>query len=436
MSGIVAIVGRPNVGKSTLFNRLIEERKAIVDDQSGVTRDRHYGSALWTGHTFTLIDTGGYVPESEDVFESAIREQVHIAMEEADVLLFMVDVTSGITPLDREFAHVARQSKKPVLLVANKADNHSLADLIYEFYELGLGDPYPISSINGSGTGELLDAVVEGLPEEETVAPDENIPKFAIVGRPNVGKSSLVNALLGKDQNIVTPISGTTRDSIFTRWEAFGHDLYLIDTAGLRKKTKVRENVEFYSTLRSIRAIEECDVALLMLDATLGIEAQDLNILHTIVSNHKGLVILVNKWDLMEKETNTARDFEAHIMERIAPLSGVPVVFISVKDKQRILKSLEVAVQVYEEKEKKISTSRLNEVMQAAWAAHRPAAVRGKFIRIKYVTQIPASVPTFLFFTNHPKLIQESYKRYLENRLREEFGFHGVPINVFFRKKN
>lgn len=436
MSGIVAIVGRPNVGKSTLFNRLIEQRKAIVDDQSGVTRDRHYGSALWTGHNFTVIDTGGYVPHSEDVFESAIREQVHIAMEEADVLLFMVDVSTGLTPLDREFANVIRQSKKPVFLVCNKADNHALSDLIYEFYELGVGDPYPLSSINGSGTGEVLDAVVAALPKEKEEAPEPNIPKFAFVGRPNVGKSSLVNALLGKDQNIVTPISGTTRDSIYTRYEAFGKDLYMIDTAGLRKKTKVNENVEFYSTLRSIRAIEECDVALLMIDATTGVEAQDLNILHTIETNGKGLVILVNKWDLLEKETNTARDYERVINERIAPLSGVPIVFISVLEKQRILKGLETALMVYEEKEKKIATSTLNEVMQAAWAAHRPAAVRGKFIRIKYVTQIPASIPTFLFFTNHPKLIQENYKRYLENKIREEFGFAGVPINVFFRKKN
>ncbi len=439
MRGIVAIVGRPNVGKSTLFNRLIESRKAIVDDQSGVTRDRHYGKAHWTGSDFTVIDTGGYVHGSEDLFEAAIREQVHIAIEEADVLIFMVDVMSGLMPLDREFANVARKSKKPVLLVANKADNYERDQYIYEFYELGLGDPYPISSVNGTGTGELLDAVVSKLPEEAPDNSEEGIPKFAFVGRPNVGKSSLVNALLGEDRNIVTPISGTTRDSIFTRYNGFGIDAYLIDTAGLRKKARVREskeNVEFYSTLRSIKAIEECDVAFLMIDATQGLESQDLNILHTVVTNSKGLVILVNKWDLVEKETNTARDYQKVIEEKIAPLSGIPVIFISAMEKQRILKAMEIGVEVYHEKNKKVSTSKLNEVMQAAWAAHRPAAVRGKFIRIKYVTQIPASIPTFLFFTNHPKLIQESYKRYLENQLRANFGFSGVPINVFFRKKN
>lgn len=436
MSGIVAIIGRPNVGKSTLFNRMIEQRKAIVDDQSGVTRDRHYGQSQWTGNFFTLIDTGGYVAESDDVFETAIREQVHIAMEESDAMLFIVDVTSGVMPLDREFADIVRRSKKPVFLVANKADNYDRETGVYEFYELGLGDPYPISAINGSGTGELLDDLVKSLPDPESEVLQEDVPRFAIVGRPNVGKSSLVNALLGRNQNIVTEISGTTRDSIYTRYNAFGLDVYLVDTAGLRKKAKVKENVEFYSTIRSIRAIEECDVAVLMLDATLGMESQDLNILHTIVTNSKGLVVLVNKWDLVEKETNTARDYAAVLEERLQPLSGVPIVFVSAMEKKRILKGLELAVEVYHEKKKKISTSRLNEVMQEAWQAHRPAAIRGKFIRIKYVTQIPASIPTFLFFTNHPKLIQESYKRYLENRLRAEFGFKGVPINVFFRKKN
>lgn len=436
MSGIVAIIGRPNVGKSTFFNRLIEERKAIVDDLSGVTRDRHYGEAQWVGTHFSVIDTGGYVPASDNVFETAIREQVHIAMEEADVLIFMVDVMSGVLPLDREFANIVRRSKKPVLLAANKADTNFREEGIYEFYELGLGDPFPISSTNGHGTGELLDKLVESLPKDKTPEEVLDIPKFAFVGRPNVGKSSLVNALLGKDQNIVTPISGTTRDSIYTRFNAFDKDVYLVDTAGLRKKAKVRENVEFYSTIRSIRAIEECDVALLMLDATLGLESQDLNILHSVITNSKGLVILVNKWDLVEKETNTARDFERMIQEKIKPLSGIPVIFISATEKQRILKALEIAIEVFHEKTKKISTSKLNEVMQEAWAAHRPAAVRGKFIRIKYVTQIPASIPTFLFFTNHPKLIQENYKRYLENKLREVFGFKGTPLNIFFRKKN
>ena len=436
MSGIVAIVGRPNVGKSTLFNRLISARKAIVDDQSGVTRDRHYGISEWNGVKFTVVDTGGYIPDSDDVFEKAIREQVHIAMAEADVLLFMVDASVGIVPLDREFTSIIRQSTKPVILAANKADNYERSELVFEFYELGIGEVFGVSAINGSGTGDLLDLVVEALPEEKPEPAVADVPKFAIVGRPNVGKSSMVNALLGKDQNIVTPISGTTRDSIYTRYTAFELDLYLIDTAGLRKKAKVSENIEFYSTLRSIKAIEECDVAILLLDATLGIESQDLNILGQVTNASKGLVIFVNKWDLIEgKESNSVRDFEAKINERIAPLSGVPIIFGSAVEKQRILKTLETAVEVYHEKEKKISTSELNEVMQSAWESHRPASIRGRIIRIKYVTQIPASVPTFLFFSNHPKLIQESYKRYLENKLREVFGFKGVPINIFFRQK-
>lgn len=435
MSGIVAIIGRPNVGKSTLFNRLIAAREAIVDDVSGVTRDRHYGISEWNGIKFTVIDTGGYVPESEDLFEKAIREQVHIAMEEADVLLFVVDALVGVATLDMEFANIVRRSKKPVVLVANKADNFERSDLVYEFYELALGEVFSISALNGSGTGDLLDHIVSSLPQDKPEPTVADVPKFAIVGRPNVGKSSLVNALLGKEQNIVTPISGTTRDSIYTRYTAFGLDLYLIDTAGLRRKAKVHENIEFYSTLRSIKAIEECDVAILLIDATLGMEAQDLHILGNITTNGKGLVILVNKWDLVPKETNTARDFEKVILERIAPLSNVPIVFGSALEKQRILKALELAVEVYHEKEKKIPTSDLNEVMQAAWNAHRPAAVRGKIIRIKYVTQIPASIPTFLFFSNHPKLIQESYKRYLENQLRDHFGFKGVPLNIFFRQK-
>jgi GTPase len=435
MSGIVAIIGRPNVGKSTLFNRLIAAREAIVDDSSGVTRDRHYGISEWNGVKFTVIDTGGYVPESEDLFEKAIREQVHIAMDEADMLLFVVDAMVGVVTLDMEFANIVRRSKKPVILVVNKADNFERSDLVYEFYELALGEVYPISAMNGSGTGDLMDHLVDNLPTNRPEPAVADVPKFAIVGRPNVGKSSLVNALLGKTQNIVTSVSGTTRDSIYTRYTAFGLDLYLIDTAGLRKKAKVHENIEFYATLRSIRAIEECDVAILLIDATLGIDQQDLNILHNITANSKGLVILVNKWDLVPKETNTARDLERLILERIAPLSNVPIIFGSALERQRILKALETAVEVYHEKDKKIPTSELNEVMQAAWNAHRPAAVRGKLIRIKYVTQIPAGSPTFLFFTNHPKLIQESYKRYLENKLRESFGFKGVTINVFFRQK-
>jgi GTP-binding protein len=435
MSGIVAIIGRPNVGKSTLFNRLIMARKAIVDDQSGVTRDRHYGVCEWNGIKFTVIDTGGYVPDSKDIFEKSIRDQVHIAMEEADMLLFMVDSSVGVQTLDEEFASIVRRSKKPVYLIANKADNFDRSDLVYEFYELSLGEVFAISSLNGSGTGDLLDRIVEGLPQDKPEPTVADVPKFDIVGRPNVGKSSLVNALLGKEQNIVTPISGTTRDSIYTRYTAFGLDLYLVDTAGLRRKAKVHENIEFYSTLRSIKAIEECDVAILLIDATLGMEAQDLSILSNINANGKGLVILVNKWDLVPKETNTARDFEAVINERIAPMSNVPIIFGSALEKQRILKALEEAVEVYHEKEKKVSTSELNEVMQTAWNTHRPAAVRGKIIRIKYVTQIPANIPTFLFFCNHPKLIQENYKRYLENQLRAAFSFKGVPMNIFFRQK-
>lgn len=436
MSRIVAIVGRPNVGKSTLFNRIVQERKAIVHDESGVTRDRHYSQAVWNGESFTVIDTGGYVSGSEDVFEAAIREQVHIAMDEADILIFMVDIVTGMTGLDQEFASVLRQTKKPVFLAANKSDNHERDVLAFEFYELGMGDPYPVSSLNGKGLGELLDELVKKLPETKPEELDPDVPKFAFLGRPNVGKSSMVNALLGADQNIVTPVAGTTRDSLYTRFDAFGHDVYLVDTAGLRKKAKVRENIEFYSNLRSIRAIEVCDVAVLMLDATQGMEAQDLAILSLIEKHSTGLVIYVNKWDLVEKDTHTAKEYTELINERIAPLRGIPIVFGSATEKQRILKVLETATQVYHEKKKTIPTSKLNEIMLAAIAAYRPPAHRGRFIRIKYVTQVDASVPTFLFFCNHPKHIKENYKRYLENQLRQHFGFTGTPINVFFRDKN
>ncbi len=436
MSHVVAIIGRPNVGKSTLFNRLIEERKAIVDDMSGVTRDRNYGSVEWNGQQFSLIDTGGYVPDSEDVFEAAVREQVHIAMEEADVLIFLVDTMTGPTPLDVAFAHIVRQSPKKVLLVANKVDNFDRIDEIYAFYELGLGDMMAVSAINGSGTGELLDKVLTMLPElpeeEESLV---GIPKLAVVGRPNVGKSSLVNSLLDKEVNIVTPIAGTTRDSVDSRYRAFNQDLILIDTAGLRKRAKVKENIEFYSTLRTIRAIEYCDVAILMIDATLGLEQQDLSILGQILKNKKGVVILVNKWDLIEKETNTARDLEKEIRNKTAPFTDMPILFVSAHERQRLLKALEVAMEVYENKSRKVSTSRLNEVMLEAIERHHPPAMRGHLIRIKYATQIPAAVPTFLFFANRPKLIPESYKRYLENQLRKNFQFTGVPLQVFFRKK-
>ncbi|MEM6767807.1 MAG: ribosome biogenesis GTPase Der [Bacteroidota bacterium] len=435
MKRIVAIVGRPNVGKSTLFNRLVEQRQAIVDDVSGVTRDRNYGEVEWNGEIFTVIDTGGYVPESDDVFETAIREQVHIALDEADLILFVVDVMSGVTPLDTSFAHMVRRLPHKTLLVANKVDNAARRNEMYDFYALGLGEMYPVSAINGSGTGELLDALVEKLPEEKKSEEDEEIPRFAIVGRPNVGKSSLVNSLLGINAHIVTPIAGTTRDSVNSRYTAFGQDIILIDTAGLRKKAKVKENIEFYSTLRTIRAIEECDVAILMIEATAGIESQDMSIFSTIIKNQKGVVILVNKWDLMEKETNTARDFEKKIREKLAPFDDVPIVFTSAVTKQRLLKGLEKAKEVYQNKQRKIATSELNETVLEAVAQHHPPAVAGRFIRIKYVTQVPASIPTFLLFTNHPKLIPESYKRYLENKMRKAYEFTGVPINVFFRKK-
>jgi len=435
VSGIVAIVGRPNVGKSTLFNRLVEERQAIVDDMSGVTRDRNYGRAEWTGRMFNVVDTGGYVAESNDVFEKAVREQVHIAMEEADVLIFMVDARSGLTPMDRDVAQIVRRKPKRVIVTVNKVDSSVHQELVYEFYELGLEQVLPVSAINGSGTGELLDLVVELLPEELPTEDSSGIPRLAVVGRPNVGKSSLVNALLGRDVNIVTPIAGTTRDSVDTRFKAFGQDLILVDTAGLRRRAKVKENVEFYSTLRSVRAIENCDVALLLIDATLGLEAQDMAIFSLIQKNQKGLVILVNKWDAIEKETNTARDFENQVRERIAPFSDVPIVFVSATEKVRLLKGLERAMEVYQNKQLKITTSRLNEVMLAAVERYMPPAHRGKLVRIKYVTQVSASIPTFLFFTNYPEHVKESYKRYLTNQLRANFSLTGVPINVFFRKK-
>jgi GTP-binding protein len=435
MSGIVAIIGRPNVGKSTLFNRLIEEKRAIVEDISGVTRDRNYGKAQWNGRTFNVIDTGGYVSESDDVFEKAIREQVHIAMDEADVLLFMVDVTAGIVQLDEEFASIVRRVPKKVLLVSNKVDNHSRIEDSFDFYTLGLGEVFSISSLSGFGTGELLDRVVELLPPEVEEENIDGIPRFAIVGRPNVGKSSFINALLGTNLNIVTPIAGTTRDSVNTRYTAFGHDVILVDTAGLRKKAKVHENVEFYSTLRSIKAIEESDIALLLIDAQTGIESQDMYIFSMMQKNRKGIVIVVNKWDLVSKETNTAKEFEEKIREAIKPFDDVPIVFTSTVEKQRLLKALEVGTKVYENKTKKIPTNQLNDIMLAAVAKHHPPAERGRIVRIKYVTQIPASVPTFLFFCNHPKYVHESYKRYLENQLRDNFDFSGTPINIFFREK-
>jgi GTP-binding protein len=433
MSNIVAIVGRPNVGKSTLYNRLTETRKAIVDDMSGVTRDRHYGLAEWIGKPFTVVDTGGYVAHSEDVFEAAIREQVMIAIEEATVILFMVDVTTGITDLDDSIADILRRSKKPVLVVANKVDNNALINESHIFYSLGLGEIYCISSMTGSGTGELLDEVVGHFQEEQEEA--SILPKFTIVGRPNVGKSSLINALIGKDRNIVTPIAGTTRDSIHIHYNQFGHEFMLIDTAGLRKKTKVKENIEFYSVMRTIKAIEEADVNILMIDAVDGIESQDINIFHLAEKNKKGIVILINKWDLIEKNHKTTKVFEETIKERLSPFTDVPIIFTSVIEKQRIFKAIEAATAVFENKTKKIPTSKLNDVMLPIIENNPPPALKGKHIKIKYITQIQASSPMFAFFCNLPQYIKDPYKRFLENKLRENFDFTGVPIQIFFRQK-
>jgi GTP-binding protein len=433
MSNIIAIVGRPNVGKSTLYNRLTESRKAIVDDMSGVTRDRHYGVGEWTDRTFTVIDTGGYVANSEDVFETAIREQVHIAIEEATVLLFLVDVTTGITDLDDQIAGILRKSNKPVFVVVNKVDNNALQYEANTFYGLGLGDIYPISSMTGSGTGELLDDVAKHLTTELVEA--STLPKYAIVGRPNVGKSSLINALIGEDRNIVTPIAGTTRDSIHIHYNQFGHEFMLIDTAGLRKKTKVKENIEFYSVMRTIKALEEADVIILMIDAVEGIESQDINIFHLAEKNNKGVVLLINKWDLIEKDHKTAKAFEEEIKQRLQPFTDIPVIFTSVTEKQRIFKALEAASEVYKNRTKKVPTSKLNDVMLPIIENYPPPAIKGKYIKIKYVTQISASSPMFAFFCNLPQYIKEPYRRFIENKLREHFNFTGVPIRIFFRQK-
>ena len=436
----VAIVGRPNVGKSTLFNRLVGPRKAIMDNESGVTRDRHYGYGDWIGKNFTVIDTGGYVHNSEDIFEGEINKQVKLAIEEADVILFMVDADAGVHGLDEEFAHVLRRyiDKKPIYLVANKADTNLRANGVGEFYSLGLGDGeiYAISSANGHGTGELLDAVVANFDDPGEEEPESEIPRIAVVGRPNVGKSSLVNLLLGEDRSIVTEIAGTTRDSVSARYNAFGNEFILVDTAGLRRKAKVSEDVEFYANMRSLRALEECDVCIVMLDASRGIEAQDVNIITLADKNRKGIVILVNKWDLVEnKETNTAKDFEAKILEKIAPIAYIPVVFISVLNKQRVHKAIETAIEVYHNKRRKIPTSQLNDIMLKEIEKYGPPALKGKMIRIKYVTQLPTHNPVFAFFANLPQYVQTNYVRYLENRMREHFDFTGVPIGILFRKK-
>lgn len=435
MANIVAIVGRPNVGKSTLFNRLTDTRQAIVDETAGVTRDRHYGKGEWQGIEFSLIDTGGYIQGSDDVFEEEIRKQVEVALEECTAILFVVDVNEGVTDFDKDVANIVRKSKKPLLLVANKADNHERAAYAADFYQLGLGEVYPISAVNGSGTGDLLDALVAAIPKEEGAIAEADIPRIAIVGRPNVGKSSLANALLGEERNIVTPIAGTTRDTINTRYNKFGYDLWLVDTAGMRKKAKVHEDLEFYSVLRSINAIENCDVCLLMIDAENGIEAQDLSIISIIEKNRKPLVILVNKWDLIEKETNTARDYEEKIKERIAPMRDVPVVFVSVKDKQRIMKVMETAMYVYNNRQRHIPTRKLNDYMLPVIQMTPPASIKGKEIKIKYITQVKGE-PLFLFYCNLPQYVSESYKRFLENKIREEYDFTGVPIVVSLRKKS
>ncbi len=433
MGNIVAIVGRPNVGKSTLFNRLIGERQSIVDDVSGVTRDRQYGTSFWNGKTFTVVDTGGFIQHSDDVFDSAIRSQVEMAIEEASVLIFMVDTTTGITDLDEDLAGLLRRSKKKVILAVNKADNHQRLMDANEFWSLGFEETFFLSSLTGSGTGDLLDAVTEHIEEIEEI--EDNVPKFSIVGQPNVGKSSLTNALLGEERNIVTDIAGTTRDSIHTKYTKFGKEFYLIDTAGIRKKSKVHENLEFYSVMRAIKAIEESDVCMIMIDATTGVEAQDLSIFRLAQRRNKGVVILVNKWDLVDKETNTARDFEKQIQERFAPFRDVPVVFISALEKQRIFKAIEVSLEVYENRTRKIKTAQLNEILLEAIAKYPPPAYRGKLIKIKYVTQLPTYYPAFAFFCNYPKHVKKSYQNFLENQLRKHFNFTGVPLGIFFRKK-
>lgn len=437
MSFTLAITGRPNVGKSTFFNRMLEQRKAIVDDVSGVTRDRQYGIAEWAGKTFNVIDTGGFVAGSDDVFEKEIRKQVHIAVEEANAIIFMVDVSTGITDLDESMADMLRRSNKPVFLVVNKVDNHERLLEASEFYSLGFEHIFFVSSISGSGTGEILDAVTALIqPEDEAAAINSELPKFAIIGQPNVGKSSLLNALIGKERTIVSDIAGTTRDTIHTHYNLFNKEFVLIDTAGIRKKTKVHEDLEFYSVIRAIKAMDEADVCLMMLDAGKGITAQDLSIFALAAKKGKGIVVLVNKWDLIEeKKTNTAKDYEAELKKRFAPFSDVPIIFISVHEKQRIFKSIEAALEVYENRRKKIPTSQLNEIMLKAIEGYKPPVVRGMLIKIKYISQLPTNTPAFAFFCNLPDDIKPPYKNYLENQLRQHFNFSGVPVRLFFRKK-
>ncbi|PCJ98696.1 MAG: ribosome biogenesis GTPase Der [Flavobacteriaceae bacterium] len=434
MSAIVAIVGRPNVGKSTFFNRLIQRREAIVDAISGVTRDRHYGKSDWNGKEFSLIDTGGYVLGSDDIFEKEIDKQVELAIDEADAIIFMVDVESGVTGMDEDVAKLLRRVDKPVFLAINKVDNPQRAADAVEFYSLGLGEYYTLSSINGSGTGELLDALVKILPE--TVAEESELPRFAVVGRPNAGKSSFINALIGEERYIVTDIAGTTRDSIDTKFNRFGFEFNLVDTAGIRRKAKVKEDLEFYSVMRSVRAIEHCDVCILLLDATRGFDGQVQNIFWLAQRNHKGIVILVNKWDLIEdKETNTIKKYTEKIKESMQPFTDVPILFISVLTKQRIYKAIETAVEVYQNRSKKVVTRKLNDIMLPIIEHNSPPAYKGKYVKIKFCTQLPTPYPQFAFFCNLPQYVRDPYKRFLENKLREHFDFNGVPVSIFMRKK-
>ncbi len=437
MANIVAIVGRPNVGKSTLFNRLVEERKAIEDNVSGVTRDRHYGHAQWAGKFFSVIDTGGYVTGSEDVFEAEIRKQVKLAVEEADVILFVVDCHDGLTDLDAEFANELRNSKKPLYIVANKADNREKSFMANEFYSLGISDfeVFPIAAASGSGTGELLDEVIGHFEEEGDEDPDAGIPKISILGRPNVGKSSFLNALLGKERSIVTDEAGTTRDAIHTRYQMFGKDFIITDTAGIRKKAKVKEDIEFYSIMRSLRTLEESDVVIVMVDATRGLEAQDVNLIALAIKNNKGVMIMVNKWDLVEKDHKTMGRIKEDMVERLGENKWIPIIFTSVVEKQRIFQAIELAVKVYENKTRRVTTSKLNDILLKEIEKYPPPAWKGKYIKIKYVTQLPTKNPVFAFFCNLPQYIKSPYTRYLENRLRENFDFEGVPVKIIYKNK-
>ncbi|MBQ5718987.1 MAG: ribosome biogenesis GTPase Der [Alistipes sp.] len=432
---LVAIVGRPNVGKSTLFNRLVGHRQAIVDETAGTTRDRHYGKTDWNGKEFSIIDTGGYAVNTDDIFEDDIRRQVMLAIDEADLILFMVEVKTGVTDLDMMMADVLRRSGKKVIVVCNKVDNYDLIYQSHEFYSLGLGDIFCISSMSGSGTGDLMDEILKQLPEDTKAEEMEDLPRITIVGRPNVGKSSLTNALLGEERNIVTNIAGTTRDSIHTRYNKYGMDFYLVDTAGMRKKGKEMEDLEFYSVMRSIRAIENSDVCILMLDAQQGLESQDLNIHNLIVRNRKGCVIVVNKWDLIEKESNTMKEWREFLEKKLAPFNDIPIIFTSVLNKQRILEVLQQAIRVYNSRRRRVPTSELNDYILPIIEDYPPASTKGKYIRIKYATQLPTPTPQFAFFVNLPQYIKESYRRYLENKMREQWDFSGVPIQIYFRQK-